>query len=133
MQKEGKPMRIGAIVLDSDDSEMLSDFYQKLLGWIKHRIDEEWIVVGTEDRKALHLIFQQIPEYQRPVWPTTEGQQQQMQHIDFYVDDIEKAVAHAIECGAEQAPVQFSQWWRVMLDPAGHPFCFVQDGEPPTQ
>lgn len=117
--------RLGAIVLDSDDSEKLSDFYQKLLGWHKRRIDAEWIVVEQDDKNALHFFFQEVPEYQRPVWPATEGKQQQMQHLDFYVDDLQKGIEHAIACGAVVSEVQFSDIWRVMLDPAGHPFCVI--------
>ncbi len=121
-------MRPGAIVLDSNDSENLSDFYSNLLGWNKRRIDEEWIVVEQQDKKALHLLFQELREYQRPVWPAEEGHQQQMVHLDFYVDNLEQSVDHAVTCGAVISEVQFSHMWRVMLDPAGHPFCLVSVG-----
>ena len=52
--------------------------------------------------------------------------QQQMAHLDFAVNDLEKAVQHAVRCGAAVAEEQFSDAWRVMLDPAGHPFCLCQ-------
>jgi len=44
-------------------------------------------------------------------------------HLDFAVNDLEEAVQHAINCGATMAAEQFSEEWRVMFDPAGHPFC----------
>ena len=49
-----------------------------------------------------------------------------MAHLDFAVNDLEKAVQHAVRCGAAVAEEQFSDAWRVMLDPAGHPFCLCQ-------
>jgi len=35
------------------------------------------------------------------------------------------AARHAVSCGASKADVQYSDHWTVMIDPAGHPFCFV--------
>lgn len=40
--------------------------------------------------------------------------------------DLDKAVQYAIDCGAAMADKQFSDDWRVMIDPAGHPFCLCQ-------
>jgi hypothetical protein len=44
-------------------------------------------------------------------------------HLDIEVDDLEAAVAHAVNVGAEQAEYQPQKNVRMMLDPAGHPFC----------
>jgi hypothetical protein len=52
-------------------------------------------------------------------------------HVDVEVDDLEAAVADAIELGATAADFQPQDNVRVMLDPAGHPFCLYRDeGEP---
>lgn len=48
-------------------------------------------------------------------------------HLDIEVDDLEQAVAYAVEVGAEQAEYQPQKNVRVMLDPAGHPFCLYRD------
>jgi hypothetical protein len=45
-------------------------------------------------------------------------------HLDIEVDDLERAVAHAIEAGATLAEFQPQENVRVLLDPVGHPFCF---------
>jgi hypothetical protein len=50
-----------------------------------------------------------------------------MMHLDFQVDDMDAAVAHALELGAEEAEHQPQEDVRVMLDPAGHPFCLYTD------
>ena len=46
-----------------------------------------------------------------------------MMHLDIQVDDLDEAVAFALEGGAELAAFQPQETVRVMLDPAGHPFC----------
>jgi hypothetical protein len=46
-----------------------------------------------------------------------------MMHLDFEVVDLAAAVAHALELGAEEAQFQPQDTVRVLLDPAGHPFC----------
>ena len=48
-------------------------------------------------------------------------------HLDWWVEDLEAGVAWAIDCGAVEASPQPSNRdlsrLRIMLDPAGHPFC----------
>ena len=39
-------------------------------------------------------------------------------------DDIDVAAARAVALGATQ-PAQPDPRWRVLLDPAGHPFCLT--------
>jgi hypothetical protein len=59
----------------------------------------------------------------QPVWPEVEGSQQMMMHLDIEVEDLPAAVEHAVELGATEAGFQPQDNVRVMLDPAGHPFC----------
>ena len=50
-------------------------------------------------------------------------------HLDFVVDDIDAAVACAVQAGARQEqPVATQRWGKLalMADPFGHGFCFVQ-------
>jgi hypothetical protein len=51
------------------------------------------------------------------------GEQQIMTHIDIAVEDLEAAVAWAVAAGATLAAHQPQHHVRVLLDPAGHPFC----------
>ena len=73
--------------------------------------------------QTLDLAIQREPLYVRPTWPAAEGAQQMMLHLDFEVVDVDAAVAHALELGAELPDFQPQENVRVMLDPAGHPFC----------
>jgi catechol 2,3-dioxygenase-like lactoylglutathione lyase family enzyme len=128
----GLELTLMCIVLDSSNSEELSDFYQRLLGWKRRNFDSntEFITVFDEKNKGMPwLLFQNVENYVRPVWPAESGKPQQMTHLDFHVEDIEKGVAHALSCGATLSPIQLADSWRVMLDPAGHPFCICPTNE----
>ena len=124
----GLKLETMCVVLDSDNSEALSGFYEKLLGWTRypHSEDDEWIVVNNGKKDGLpELIFQQIENYVRPTWPVEKDRQSQMVHLDFHVEDMEEGIKHALSCGAMLSPIQLEDEWRVLLDPAGHPFCIL--------
>ncbi len=46
-----------------------------------------------------------------------------MIHLDIGVDDLDAGVAWALGAGATVAEHQPQDGVRVMIDPAGHPFC----------
>ena len=50
-----------------------------------------------------------------------------MMHFDFQVGDLDSAVAEAIHLGATLAGHQPQEQVRVLIDPAGHPFCLSRD------
>ena len=70
-----------------------------------------------------YLAIQLNRDYVRPVWPAPPGSQQMMLHLDFEVTDLEAEVARAVALGAELPEHQPQDDVRVLLDPAGHPFC----------
>lgn len=49
-------------------------------------------------------------------------------HLDIEVDDLDVSSAHAVEGGAVVAGHQPQEGVRVLLDPAGHPFCLFLPG-----
>ncbi|MDQ4008547.1 MAG: VOC family protein [Actinomycetota bacterium] len=110
------------VVLDSPDPGALAGFYARLLGWRIDTDEPTWVTMAPPDGVA-YLAFQRSPEYVPPVWPTAEGRQQMMLHLDFEVSDLDAAVADALEMGATLAEFQPQEQVRVMLDPVGHPFC----------
>jgi len=123
-------MRLGAIVVDSDNVEELSDFYARLLGWTKSsqiQEGEKWITVVKDDYSETPIVFQENLNYRKPIWPSDKEEQQQMIHLDFYVSmaEYESKIEHAIKCGAKMSEDQFSGNWKVMFDPSGHPFCII--------
>ena len=126
---EKPKIKLYALTVDCKEPYALAQFYAALLGWEIPFYDEDWACVGAPGAAQgayPGITFQRNPDYQPPVWLEQPGAQQQMAHLDFAVNDLEKAVAHTIACGATVAAEQFSNDWRVMLDPAGHPFCLCQ-------
>ena len=115
-------MRISATVLDAPDPPALGDFYARLLGWTVVESEATWTMVRPPSG-GTGLSFQLEPEYVPPVWPAVRDEQLMMSHLDIAVDDLEVAVVWALEAGARLADHQPQEHVRVMLDPAGHPFC----------
>ena len=106
-------IKLYAFTLDCKNPYELAKFYAALLGWEIAFHDEEFACVGAPGKAQgayPGILFQ-------------KNAQQQQAHMDFAVNDLEQAVRHAVSCGAKPAEKQFSDSWRVMLDPAGHPFC----------
>ena len=111
------------VMLDCPDARQLAEFYGALTGWGVAGADEEgaWAYLtppGTE----IMIGFQRVEGYQPPRWPDQDVPQQF--HLDFRVADLDASVALAERLGATQAQFQpGGDRWRVLLDPAGHPFC----------
>jgi catechol 2,3-dioxygenase-like lactoylglutathione lyase family enzyme len=115
------------VVLDAPDARELAHFYRRLLGWTIFNESDGWVDLAPSEDAGYNLAFATEKDYARPVWPTVDGQPQMSMHLDIEVDDLEQAVAYAVEVGAEQASYQPQDNVRVMLDPAGHPFCLYRD------
>lgn len=111
------------VVLDAEDGPALAHFYERLLGWRIFRETPEWTTLAPSEDAGYNMAFASEPLYRRPVWPTVDGQPQMSMHLDLEVDDLAEGVAYALECGAEEADFQPQRDVRVLLDPAGHPFC----------
>jgi catechol 2,3-dioxygenase-like lactoylglutathione lyase family enzyme len=118
-----------ATTLDAPDARTLASFYEKLLGW--ERVTDKPHYVGLRPPAGgARLCFQTEPNYVAPVWPSGPGSPLMMSHLEIGVDDLDAAQAWAIDVGATLADYQPQEHVRVMLDPAGHPFClFVFVGE----
>jgi len=119
-------IKLSAVTVDCKDHVALAEFYAALLQWEVAFHDEDYACVGvpgTPQGAYPGITFQRNPDYVAPVWPEAPGAQQQMEHMDFAVNDLEQAVRHAVACGATVSPRQFSDAWTVLFDPAGHPFC----------
>jgi catechol 2,3-dioxygenase-like lactoylglutathione lyase family enzyme len=119
-------LRLSGVVLSSPEPRKLAAFYCRLLGLEPDRDEEHWVTVVT--RQGVRLSFHHEERYRPPVWPSRQAEQQMMLHLDFYVDDLESACAHALRTGARLADVQPQPDVRVLLDPDGHPFCITEPG-----
>lgn len=116
--------RLASISVDTTDPAALADFYARLLGM--HRIFERpdgSVIALSDGRIALTVMY--AADHVPPSWPEP-GQQL---HLDIAVLDLPAAVATALALGAVEAAHQpGADVWRVLLDPAGHPFCLTTAG-----
>jgi catechol 2,3-dioxygenase-like lactoylglutathione lyase family enzyme len=113
-------------ILDAPDPVELARFYHRLLGWPIVHEKPNYAIVAPPGSNT-YLGFQRAAGYEPPVWPNESGRQQMMLHLDLEVGDLEASVAQAIAEGATVAEFQPQETVRVMLDPAGHPFCLYLD------
>ncbi len=108
--------KLVGISLDCPDPQRLADFYLGLLGgsqlWAKESS------VGIEVPGGV-LIAQRVEGYVPPHWPGTA-----IVHLDLTADNLGAAEERAVALGAT-LPEQPDPRWRVLLDPAGHPFCLT--------
>ncbi|MGH1553923.1 VOC family protein [Streptomyces sp. L7] len=123
------PTRLSTVVLDAYDAHELAGFYLRLLGYVVRAEEPDWVLIGPPD-SGTGLSFQTEPEYVPPVWPTRgPGEQQMMLHLDIEVDDLEGEVERAVGLGRAHDH-QPQDDVRVLLDPAGHPFCLWRPTPP---
>lgn len=103
----------------------LAAFYERLLGWrIAQSAPGGWALLESPEGSKIEI--QGLADYQPPTWPNAPSEQQMMLHLDFATDDLDAAVEWAIEVGATVAEYQPQPQVKVMLDPAGHPFCLFR-------
>lgn len=114
--------RLGVVALDCPDALALADFYNSILGGdLVPGNDADWVEVHTPTGR---LAFQQIDDHRRPTWP--DGDVPQQAHVDIDVPNLDAAEAAVLRLGATKAETQpRPDSFRVMIDPAGHPFCLV--------
>jgi catechol 2,3-dioxygenase-like lactoylglutathione lyase family enzyme len=108
--------------MDCADAEAMADFYGRLLGWTVTYRDRDFVLM-QDPAGGTGISFQEEEWYREPVWPERPGEQTKMIHLDIKVDDLEAASEHALAAGARLAAHQPRPDLRIMLDPAGHPFC----------
>lgn len=114
------------IVLKAPDAQLLAYFYRDLFGWLLADDEPDWCTIRVPDAPA-NLAFQPEEFYERPTWPATPGKQQMMLHLDIGVSDVAAAVEDAVALGAALSKHQPQDDVRVLLEPAGHPFCLYLD------
>jgi hypothetical protein len=115
--------KLASISLDCPDPAVLAEFYGKLLGLKQIFARPDGSIIATTDG-SIFVTFMRVDSYVAPTWPEP-GQLQQM-HLDISVADLQTAVDGALALGAREAAHQAGpELWRVLIDPAGHPFCLT--------
>ncbi|GHB55017.1 glyoxalase [Streptomyces cirratus] len=115
-------IRYAAVTFDCPDPAELARFYGDALGLPVAYSSDDFVLLGQEGSAGLG--FSRLADYRRPTWP--DPSQEKQAHIELGVDDLEVAQAWLLALGAVEPTVQPEpDRWRVLLDPAGHPFCIT--------
>jgi catechol 2,3-dioxygenase-like lactoylglutathione lyase family enzyme len=128
---DGPRIAFTTVCLDCHDAHEMAAFYGALLGWEPTATEPGWVLM-RDPAGGVGLSFQADPGYVVPVWPEEPGAQQKMMHLEIHVapadsEALEAAVEKALAAGGRLAAYQGRVDLRVMLDPAGHPFCLFLD------
>ncbi|GIE88993.1 VOC family protein [Actinoplanes regularis] len=122
MSKSTPAIRYAAITFDCQDPAELGRFYGEALGLPVVHASDDFVLLGQEG--AAGLAFYRLADYRPPTWP--DPAQEKQAHIELGVDDLDEAQAWLLALGATEPAVQPKpDRWRVLLDPAGHPFCIT--------
>jgi catechol 2,3-dioxygenase-like lactoylglutathione lyase family enzyme len=113
--------RLGAIAIDCPDPAALAEFYRAVLDLqVGYSSPDLVVLTGA----GVFVTFERIDDYLPPTWPV--GAAPKQLHVDLVVDDLDAEEARIIACGATKAETQPNpDKWRVLIDPAGHPFCIT--------
>jgi hypothetical protein len=116
-------MTLCAVTLDCPDPLALAGFYEKATGLLPVAGSGEDFA-GLRGPDGSFLGFQRVEGYRPPDWPGQLAPQQA--HLDFEVDDLDLAETTLLQMGARKPDCQPNTGvWRVLIDPAGHPFCLT--------
>jgi hypothetical protein len=110
------------VVLEAPDPYALLAFWSAVLDKPIWREEEDGGSLDLGEGVG-YLAVQRAEIYEPPEWPPEPGRQGMQMHLDVEVTDLAAAVEHAVSLGATLADHQPQDDVRVLLDPAGHPFC----------
>ena len=126
--QEAVAFRWNAVCIDCAPGDYDDEvaFYRDMLGTEVAQRKERWAAL-QDPQSRMWLNIQANDWYVPPVWPEDMPAQTKMMHFEVRVNDVQAAVTRAVSFGAREAPKQPADRdpsrLRVMLDPAGHPFC----------
>lgn len=117
--------KLWSVTLDCADPAPLAAFWAAMLdGTVAHTSDQ---FVGVETPGGPWIGAYSVEDYVPTQWPSGEVGKQF--HLDLSVADMDEAEQAAIRLGAVKSEHQPSpDRWRVLFDPAGHPFCLTTMG-----
>jgi hypothetical protein len=107
--------------LDCADPVVLAEFWAAMLGGEVAFAHPTAVGIRTP---WVWIAAIKVDDHRPPTWPGSDVPKQI--HLDLDVDDLLQAVADAESLGAVSAEFQPApELRRIMLDPAGHPFCLT--------
>ena len=114
-------IRLGSVALDCADPIALATFWANLLGGAVVYTSDDFVAVQLE---GLWISTMKVENYEPPVWPL--GSPPKQMHLDLATNDLDQSEREALRLGAVKCELQPQpERWRVLVDPAGHPFCLT--------
>lgn len=116
-------VRVGELVVDCNDLELVPRFWAALLGHAETSRDADWVDLGPLGPGGPTLSFQRVPE-------AKAGKNRL--HLDLLVHDAVAAGRRAQELGAQAAgPLHegLAGPWQVWRDPEGNEFCLISSAD----
>jgi hypothetical protein len=116
---DSQQLRVAGVSLDCADPVALAGFYKGLLDGEQLWHSERSVGLGV---RGAVLALQLVDGYVPPTWPGSA-----VMHLDLASGgDLDLEQERAIRLGATRAESQPDNRWRVLIDPAGHPFCLTK-------
>jgi hypothetical protein len=109
-------MRIHNVVIDANDIEALSPFWEAATGYKRVWSNEYFIVLAADEPGLPSLLLQRVAE-------PKVGKNRC--HVDLQAEgDVETEIQRLVDLGATRgASYEQGISWTVMADPAGNEFC----------
>jgi catechol 2,3-dioxygenase-like lactoylglutathione lyase family enzyme len=118
-------IRLLSCDFDCPDPAEMARFYGEALGLPVLYRSDDFVLLGREGAPGLGFVRQ--ASYRPPAWPDPSHGKQA--HLELGVDDLDAAQERMLALGAVLPSFQpRPDVWRVLLDPAGHPFCLATHG-----
>jgi hypothetical protein len=112
-------LRIGSVVIDCNDFETMSRFWQAALRYVpRDPPEEDWVVLKDADGHNVNVSLQVVPERR-------SGKNRL--HFDLYTTNQEEEVERLLDLGAtrfERTP-EPDEDFIVLQDPEGNLFCVI--------
>ena len=116
-------MKVGSVVIDCNDFERLSKFWQEALRYVPRDPPEEgWVVLRDPSGANVNVSLQKVPERR-------SGKNRL--HLDLYTVDPDAEVERLLEIGATRYPRSPGpdEDFTVLEDPEGNLFCVIDKRE----
>src|SRR5688572_19069060 len=91
-------IRWTGVAIDCAEAEPVARFYAGLLGFEIRELGPRWAQL-FDPAGGVHLNIQGEDWYRPPTWPEQPGELTKMLHFEVQVNDLEGAVALALEFG----------------------------------
>jgi predicted enzyme related to lactoylglutathione lyase len=116
-------LRVGDVVVDCADPEILVAFWQAAMGdYVRHDLNEQYVAIAPIEPAPgrLAILFQKVPE-------PKVGKNRL--HLDLRGESMTAAVERLRALGASviaERSLGDAVRWTVMADPEGNEFCVVE-------